>query len=87
MPNIIVIGDKTSHGGQVIQGSATFKVNGKQVARKGDPCTCPIHGHGPCSIAEGDPNHTIEGVPVAYEGHKTTCGASLIASTPNCSKS
>jgi uncharacterized Zn-binding protein involved in type VI secretion len=87
MPNIIVIGDSTSHGGTVCGGSGIYTVNGKQVARKGDPCTCPINGHGPCTIAEGDPTHTIEGIPVAYEGHKTSCGASLIASTTDCGKS
>jgi uncharacterized Zn-binding protein involved in type VI secretion len=87
MPNVIVEGDQTSHGGVVVSASGTVSVGGKQVARKGDACTCPINGHGPCTIAEGDPNDTIDGIPVAYAGHKTTCGATLIASVSNCGKS
>jgi uncharacterized Zn-binding protein involved in type VI secretion len=54
-------------------------VDGIAVALKGDACSCPKHGSNNCTIAEGDAGHTINGVPVAYEGHKTTCGAALIA--------
>ena len=87
MSSIIVLGDQTSHGGVVCAASGNFTVHGKHVARLGDACSCPINGHQNCVIAEGDPNDTIDGVPIAYEGHKTSCGATLIASTANCSKS
>lgn len=71
----------TTHGGKVISCTAQhFKVNGKPVACVGDKCTCPVPGHGVCTIIEGDSRHTIDGRPVAYEGHKTSCGASLLAS-------
>lgn len=80
MPNIIRLGDSTSHGGKVVQISAThYTVEGIAVARVGDVCSCPIKGHEKCTIAEGNPHHTVDGIPVAYEGHKTTCGAALIA--------
>jgi uncharacterized Zn-binding protein involved in type VI secretion len=80
MPNVIRLGDPTSHGGKVIQVTAThYTVDGIAVARVGDLCSCPIKGHDGCTVAEGNPNHTVEGIPVAYEGHKTTCGAALIA--------
>jgi uncharacterized Zn-binding protein involved in type VI secretion len=80
MPNVIRLGDPTSHGGKVQCVSADhFTVDGIAVARVGDVCSCPIHGHNNCTIAEGDPSHLIDGVAVAYEGHKTTCGAILIA--------
>lgn len=36
--------------------------------------------HDGCQIAEGNPAHLVEGVQVAYEGHKTSCGASLVSS-------
>jgi uncharacterized Zn-binding protein involved in type VI secretion len=63
-----------------MQISAThYTVEGIAVARVGDMCSCPIKGHEKCTIAEGNLNHTVEGIPVAYEGHKTTCGAALIA--------
>lgn len=78
MPNVIRVGDPTDHGGEVLASSAEhFTVDGRAVALKGDPCSCPKKGHDSCAIAEGDPHHTINGVPVAYEGHKTTCGAVL----------
>lgn len=81
MPNVIRLGDSTSHGGKVIGVTAThYTIDGIPVARKGDRCSCPVRGHDGCTIAEGNPAHTIDGVPVAYEGHKTTCGAVLEAS-------
>lgn len=81
MPNIIRLGDSTAHGGKVIKVAAIhYAIDGLPVARVGDLCSCPISGHDNCTIAEGNPNHLIEGIAVAYEGHKTTCGAALIAS-------
>ena len=86
MPNVIRLGDPTSHGGKVESVSAThFSVGGIPVARVGDICSCPIKGHDKCTIAEGDPTHVIDGIPVAYDGHKTTCGATLTASIGNFS--
>jgi len=86
MPNVIRLGDPTSHGGKVESVSAThFSVGGIPVARVGDICSCPIKGHDKCTIAEGDPTHVIDGIPVAYDGHKTTCGATLTASIRNFS--
>ena len=55
---------------------------GVAVACKGDRCMCPRPGHGVCVIQEGDPDVTIDGVPVAFEGHKTSCGATLISTMP-----
>ncbi|MGZ5199117.1 MAG: PAAR domain-containing protein [Telluria sp.] len=87
MPNVIRLGDSTSHGGKVMSVSAThFTVDGIAVARVGDVCSCPVPGHDNCTIAEGDPHHVIDGIAVAYEGHKTTCGAALIASIGNFSE-
>jgi uncharacterized Zn-binding protein involved in type VI secretion len=84
MRNVIRLGDSTSHGDKVVSVSANyFTVDGIPVARVGDLCSCPIKGHDNCTIAEGDPHHVIDNVAVAYEGHKTTCGAALIATTEN----
>jgi uncharacterized Zn-binding protein involved in type VI secretion len=80
MPNIIRLGDSTSHGGKVVKVAAEYyTVDGIPVAGLGDQCSCPIPGHTDCKIAEGNACHTIAGVPVAYEGHKTSCGAVLIS--------
>jgi uncharacterized Zn-binding protein involved in type VI secretion len=84
MRNIIRLGDPTSHGGKVESVSAThFTVGGLAVARVGDKCSCPIKGHDNCTIAEGDPHHVIDGIAVAHDGHKTTCGATLMPTTGN----
>ncbi len=82
MRKVIRLNDPTSHGGKVANITAThFTVGGTAVARVGDKCTCPMHGPG--TIVEGDPHHTIDGKQVAYEGHKTSCGATLISTVAN----
>jgi uncharacterized Zn-binding protein involved in type VI secretion len=84
MKRVIRLGDPTTHGGAVIKVTATqTNVMGQPLARVGDQCACPIPGHSPCVITEGDGDWTIDGVPVALEGHKTSCGASLISTLPN----
>ena len=79
MRRVIRLGDPTSHGGKVASAAGNYNIMGKNVARVGDICTCPKKGHNNCTIAEGDPNWTIDGRPVALEGHKTSCGATLIS--------
>jgi uncharacterized Zn-binding protein involved in type VI secretion len=88
MPKIILVGDPTSHGGQVLGSSAPrYTLHGIAVALMGDRCSCPLRGHTNCTIAQGDPQHTFNGVPVAYEGHLTTCGAHLQSSGAQMTKS
>jgi uncharacterized Zn-binding protein involved in type VI secretion len=78
---LIVVGDKTSHGGVVIQGSTTSDAGGKMIARVGDKVTCPVRGHGSVTvIVSGDPTFTVDGQPVACHGDKTACGATLLSS-------
>jgi uncharacterized Zn-binding protein involved in type VI secretion len=79
MRKVIRLNDPTSHGGKVISAAPHSTVLGVAVARKGDLCTCPLPGHGVCKIAEGDPDVLIDGVPVAFDGHKTDCGAMLMS--------
>jgi len=77
----IVVGDKTDHGGEVIEGSPSTTAGGKRVARVGDKVTCPKKGHGgTVVIASGDPTCIIDGQPAARHGDKTSCGAILLAS-------
>lgn len=78
---IIVVGDRTSHGGVVITGSPFSDINGKGIARIGDKVTCPKKGHGGVTtIVTGDVTDIIDGQPVARHGDKTACGAMLISS-------
>lgn len=77
----IVLGDKTSHGGTVIEGAPTTETGGVRIARVGDRVTCPKRGHGGTTvIATGDPTCLIDGQPAARDGDRTACGATLIAS-------
>jgi uncharacterized Zn-binding protein involved in type VI secretion len=79
MRKVIRLNDPTTHGGKVITASSNSKVLGVAVARKGDRCLCPLKGHENCVIVEGDSHVLIDGVPVAFEGHATSCGAKLIS--------
>jgi uncharacterized Zn-binding protein involved in type VI secretion len=81
MKPAIRLGDPTSHGGAVVSVAPNRSdAMGKPLARVGDKCSCPKHKE--CTIVEGDPNWTIDGIPVALEGHKTSCGATLISTLP-----
>jgi len=74
---LIVLGDKTSHGGSVIEASSSSDSGGKGIARVGDKATCPKHGPNP--IVSGDATLIVDGKPAARNGDKTACGATLIA--------
>lgn len=77
---IICVGDRTSHGGQVITGAVATQVLGRLLARVGDKVSCPLHGHGGVTtIVTGDASMTDDGKAVARHGDKTACGATLIA--------
>ena len=76
----IVLGDKTSHGGTVIEASGQTFTGGVAVARVGDKVSCPKRGHGSNPITTGDVSLIIDGAAVARDGDKTSCGAVLIAS-------
>jgi len=86
MKGVIRLGDATSHGGKVVAASGKAFVHGIAVARQGDACICPIKGHSNCVIAQGDPLVREGGIPVAFDGHKTSCGATLISSVMTSGK-
>ena len=74
---MIILGDKTSHGGTVVEASQHSDSGGIGIARVGDKTSCPIHGSSP--IVSGDTTMIVDGKPVARHGDKTGCGAVLIA--------
>lgn len=84
MRGVIRIGDATSSGGKVLQGSSGVKFQEKEVSCLGDKVSCPAHGI--TSIAEGDEGSKINGKPVALHGHRCGCGCSLITSLPNAGR-
>ena len=79
MQPFIVQGDRTSHGGTVLNGSPWSDCDGKPIARMRDMVACP-KCRGVFPIVQGDQSSIMDGAPVAYHGCKTGCGASLISS-------
>lgn len=81
---VIRVGDRTSHGGAVIEGylQGQYEVYGIAGAGLGHAVSCPLHP-GIQRIAEGESSFNVYGRPVALEGMSTTCGATLIASQQN----
>lgn len=83
MKRPIRLGDPHEHGGAVVQVATTHgNLVGKPLARVGDLCSCPVPGHHACVIIEGDPLWTVDGIPVALDGHRTSCGARLLSTLP-----
>ena len=76
---VIRLGDKTTHGGVVVQVASVSEIDGRRIARIGDQVTCP-RCSGRHIIVEGEPTYLDDDIPVALHGHKTSCGASLISS-------
>lgn len=75
---IIRMGDPTSHGGRVVEGSLTDICHGKPIAYMGHKTFCPqCKGYFP--IIDGAPTTMFYGRGVALAGMKTACGAVLIA--------
>ena len=75
---VIRLGDKTTHGGAVIEASMQSDTGGLPIARMGDKTVCPLHGVVP--IISGDMTMIVDGKPVARTGDLTACGAMLIPS-------
>jgi len=76
---IIRLGDSTTHGGKVIEGSQVDICMGKPIAYLGHKVVCPLC-KGTFPIVEGAKATTFYGKGVALAGMKTSCGAALIPS-------
>jgi uncharacterized Zn-binding protein involved in type VI secretion len=81
MKDVIRLGDLTTHGGVVLQAFSHTDLNGKPIAGVGHNVSCPLC-KGIFPIAEGSSTYAVDGIPVALDGMKTACGATLIASGP-----
>ncbi|WP_186019096.1 PAAR domain-containing protein [Burkholderia gladioli] len=79
---MICVGDTTTHGGRVLEGSATATIDGKPIAGVGHKVLCPqCKGVFPILPATGRRYlHQIAGRDTAIQGMKTACGARLVAS-------
>jgi uncharacterized Zn-binding protein involved in type VI secretion len=74
---LIVMGDRTSHGGTVISGDPSFTLDGQAVARTGDKVTCPRCKRVSTIISSRFPTVIDDGRPVVYDQDMTDCGALL----------
>lgn len=80
----VLLGDKTTHGGEVISATSTLIINGKKVALIGDQVSCPQTGHGINAIIEGSSEWTSEGKAVVVDGCRCECGCQVISSAADC---
>lgn len=84
----VLVGDiGTDHDGfpptPVTAGSGTVLMDGKPVARVGDPLAPhdkPGHSPHPRAIAQGSSTIVIDGKPAALTGHAVDCGGVVIGS-------
>ncbi|MGU9859424.1 PAAR domain-containing protein [Pseudomonas sp. LF245] len=73
---IVRIGDPLRpFGGEVLEGH--YEAFGKAVACVGDQARCTLHGL--TRIAEGASGSTIDGKPVALDGHRCACGCQVVS--------
>ena len=86
MQGVIREGDKLSSGGVVLTGASGMQFMGRAVACLGDKVSCPLPGHGLNDIAEGDEGSKYQGRRIALDGHRCTCGCTLITSLPQAGR-
>lgn len=93
MPKIARVGDvSTGHDAcppvPITEGSPNVFINGKPVARVGDPFavhSCKVHPPHIGHIASGSSNVFVNGKPVARVGDPVTCGGSIAQGSDNVS--
>ncbi|HHL2501625.1 TPA: PAAR domain-containing protein [Yersinia enterocolitica] len=71
----VLLGDKTTHGGEVISATSTMIANDKKVALIGDKISCPKKGHGINAIIEGSSEWSSDGKVVVVDGCHCECGS------------
>jgi uncharacterized Zn-binding protein involved in type VI secretion len=73
----IVKGDRTSHGGHVVECTSHRSIDGLLVARVGDPVWCPRCNRMTKIATSRFPQVKDNGVPSAFDLDVTDCGAQL----------
>jgi uncharacterized Zn-binding protein involved in type VI secretion len=91
--SILTVGCPSDHGGQIITGDPTMKIDGKPVARIGDLHSCPQfyptvppipHSITPIiRTAKVEVRGSVNLREFAYEGDTTGCGAVLLRCSTN----
>lgn len=73
----IVQGDRTSHGGQVLECQSRRSINGIRMARVGDPVWCPRCKRVAKIVTSRYPQVTDDNISAAFDMDTTDCGAQL----------
>jgi uncharacterized Zn-binding protein involved in type VI secretion len=73
----VVQGDRTSHGGHVVECASHRYIDGLRVARVGDPVWCPRCNRMTKIVTSRFPQVKDNGVPSAFDLDVTDCGAQL----------
>lgn len=82
--SFVLLGDKTTHGGEVISASSTMIVNDKTVALIGDKVSCPKEGYGINDIIEGSPEWSSDSKAIVVDSCHCECGCQVVSSAPDC---
>jgi len=72
---VAVVGDPTNVGGRILEGAATFDIDGAPVAVQGSAVMCGLCG--PTKIARGSSRIYVMGVPIALHGDPLLCGHTI----------
>ena len=80
MKNLIVVGDQSDHGGQVISTISKVRTSSGYVAVEGSMHSCPRRGHGVTPIY-GSVSGKSNGQRMLVTGDVAGCGARVIGSS------
>ena len=81
MPAVARVGDTSSHGGAILNGSPNLNAEGRPVARVGDTLQCPSHGPQPI-VSSPITGKTNQGRVLAVVGARAACGATITTGSP-----
>lgn len=81
MKKVARVGDRISHGGTILTGSANTLTNNKKTARVGDRATCSKHGS--VVIVTGSSKVMTNNKKTARVGDSLSCGAKITTGSPN----
>ncbi|MES2743706.1 MAG: PAAR domain-containing protein [Pseudomonadota bacterium] len=73
----IIVGDRTSHGGEVISSPSRRSIDNIPMARVGDPVSCPRCKRETKILTSRFPQMTDNGIAFAFDQDVTDCGAVL----------
>lgn len=77
---LVLLGEKTTHGSEVISASSNYTIKGIKNAVVGDLVSCSVEVHGANPINEGSPKRSSNGRTMVVDGCKCQCGCRVISS-------